>query len=68
MHASKFKILRRKRKTLLSPSLLIEKHIINLIGSDNFDDDFKSKNIWWSAFDKIKPEVFLNEIFQSFNK
>ncbi|MHA1473170.1 MAG: hypothetical protein ACTSQW_08750, partial [Promethearchaeota archaeon] len=62
------KYLEENEKTLLSPSILIEKHIINLIGSDNFDDDFKSKNIWWSAFDKIKPEVFLNEIFQSFNK
>ena len=62
------KYLEENEKTLLSPSILIEKHIINLIGSDNFDDDFKSKNIWWSAFDKIKPELFLNEIFQSFNK
>jgi hypothetical protein len=62
------KYLEENEKTLLSPSILIEKHIINLIGSDNFDDDFKSKNIWWSAFDKIKPELFLNEIFQSFKK
>jgi len=62
------KYLEENEKTLFSPSILIEKHIINLIGSDNFDDDFKSKNIWWSTFDKIKPELFLNDIFQSFNK
>ena len=62
------KYLEENEKTILNPSILIEKQIINIIDSKNCDEDFKSKNIWWSAFDSIKPELFLNEIFQSFNK
>ena len=62
------KYLEDNEKTILNPSILVEKHIINIIGSNNFDDDFKTKNIWRSVFDNIKPELFLKDIFQSFNK
>ncbi len=62
------KYLEENEKTILNPSTLIEKNIITLIDSENYDDDFKTKHIWWNAFNNIKPDSFLKEMAQSFIK
>jgi hypothetical protein len=62
------KYLEENEKNLLNPSLLIEANIINIIDTKDFNDDFKNKNMWWSAFDNFKPDSILNEFLQSFHK
>ncbi|NVM19252.1 MAG: hypothetical protein HWN80_16215 [Candidatus Lokiarchaeota archaeon] len=57
--------LEENEKILLNPSTLIEKKIISIIESKKFNDDFKNKNLWWKDFSKIKPELFLDKMFQS---
>ena len=57
--------LEENEKTLLNPSTLIEDDIITIIDSKKYTDDFKNKNIWWSDFDNIKPDLFLNEMMES---
>jgi len=59
------KYLEENEKTILNPSSLIEEKIITIIDSSNYDDDFKKKNIWWKDFSNIKPDLFVNEMFQS---
>jgi len=58
-------LLKKQKKTLLNPSTLIEDDIITIIDSKKYTDDFKNKNIWWSDFDNIKPDLFLNEMMES---
>ena len=60
--------LEDNEKILLNPSLLIEDNIITIIDSINYNDDFKNKNTWWNEFNNIKPDLFLDEMFQSFHK
>ena len=62
------KYLEENEKILLNPSILIEENIVTLIDSKDYDDNFKSKNIWLSDFNNIKPDLFLEEIFQSPHK
>ena len=59
------KYLEENEKTILNPSSLIEAKIINIIDSSNYDDDFKKNNIWLKDFSSIKPDLFVNEMFQS---
>jgi adenylate kinase family enzyme len=60
--------LQENEKTILDPSILIEKNIIAIINSELYDDNLKIKNSWWNDFSDIKPELILNEMFQSLNK
>ena len=60
--------LEDNEKILLNPSLLIEDNIITIIDSINYNDDFKNKNTWWNEFNNIKPDLFLDEMSQSFHK
>ncbi|MHA1671278.1 MAG: hypothetical protein ACTSV5_11985 [Promethearchaeota archaeon] len=54
--------LEENKKAILNPSILIEKNIITIIDSKDYDTDFKNKNTWWDKFNEIKPEVFLNKL------
>ena len=60
--------LEENEKILLNPSILIEENIITIIDSKDYDDNFKIKNTWWSDFNNIKPDLFLDEMLQSFYK
>ena len=60
--------LEENEKILLTPSILIEENIITIIDSKDYDDSFKIKNTWWSDFNNIKPDLFLDEMPQSFYK
>ena len=60
--------LEENEKILLNPSILIEENIITIINSKDYDEDFKKKNIWWKDFNNIKPDLFLDEMPQSFYK
>ena len=60
--------LEDNEKKLLTPSILIEENIITIIDSKDYDDNFKIKNTWWSDFNNIKPDLFLDEMPQSFYK
>ncbi len=62
------KYLEENEKTILNPSTLIEKNIITVIDSKNYDDNFKEKHLWWKDFNNIKPELFLNKMLQPLNK
>jgi len=62
------KYLEENEKILLNPSILIEENIITIIDSKYYDDNFKIKNTWWSDFNNIKPDLFLDEMLQSFYK
>ena len=62
------KYLEENEKILLNPSILIEENIITIIDSKDYDDNFKIKNTWWSDFNNIKPDLFLDEMLQSFYK
>jgi len=62
------KYLEENEKSILNPSSLIEEKIITVIDSKKYDDDFKKKNIWWKDFNNIKPDLFLNEMYQSPHK
>jgi hypothetical protein len=62
------KYLEENEKTILNPSTLIEKNVITLMDSKNYDDNFKEKHLWWNDFNNIKPELFLNKMLQPFNK
>ena len=57
--------LEENEKVLLNPSMLIEEKIIAIIDSQNFNDDFKDKNLWWNDFNNIKPELILDEMLKS---
>jgi len=59
------KYLEENEKTLLSPSRLIENKIITIINSKNNTGNFKNVNKWWQDFNNIKPDLFLEEMFQS---
>lgn len=59
------KYLEENDKTLLSPSSLIEDKIITIIDSKIYNENFKSKNIWWQDFSDIKPDLFLTEMVKS---
>jgi len=60
--------LEENEKILLTPSILIEENIITIIDLKDYDDSFKIKNTWWSDFNNIKPDLFLDEMPQSFYK
>ena len=60
--------LEENEKKLLTPSILIEENIITIIDSKDYDDSFRIKNTWWSDFNNIKPDLFLDEMPQSFYK
>ncbi|MHA1241881.1 MAG: hypothetical protein ACTSQU_14025 [Promethearchaeota archaeon] len=60
--------LEENEKELLNPSILIEEKIITIIDSKNYNDDFKKKNTWWNDFNNIKPDLFLDEMPESFDK
>ena len=60
--------LEENEKELLNPSILIEEKIITIIDSKNYNDDFKNKNTWWNDFNNIKPDLFLDEMPESFDK
>ncbi len=62
------KDLEENEKSILNPSILIEKNIINIINSEDYNDNFKNKNIWWSEFNTIKPDLYLDEILLSRHK
>ena len=60
--------LEENEKILLNPSILIEENIITIINSKDYDDNFKIKNTWWNDFNNIKPDLFLDDMPQSFYK
>jgi len=60
--------LEDNEKILLNPLFLIKEDIITIIDSTNYNDDFKNKNTWWNDFNNIKPDLFLDEMHQSFHK
>jgi hypothetical protein len=62
------KDLEENEKPILNPSILIEKNIINIINSEDYNDNFKNKNIWWSEFNTIKPDIYLDEMLSSRHK
>ena len=62
------KSLEENEKPVLNPSILIEENIITIIDSKNYNDDLENKNMWWNAFNNIKPDLFLNKMFQSPHK
>jgi hypothetical protein len=62
------KYLEENEKPILKPSILIEENIITILDSKNYNDEFKSKNLWWNDLNNIKPELFLDEMILSPNK
>jgi len=59
------KSLEENEKSILEPSTLIEKKIITIIDSKNYDENFKNKHTWWNAFSNIKPDLILNDMLSA---
>ena len=62
------KDLEKNEKAILNPSILVENQIINLINPEDYNENFKNKNIWWKDFNTIKPEMHVDEMLRSRHK